>query len=367
MKKVTVSELRDCLKLAIEADIPLMIWGLRGVGKSSIVKQFCEDIQACFIDVRLPYYEAVELKGVPDLHTNKDFTHFKAFDFLPWEGTDFPDDKTIVLFLDELPQSPHDVQKAAFQLVLDRQLGQYKLKPNVRIVAAGNLLHEFAGTEIMLDPLKGRFLHVQLQPTINQWVEYMHDKYQHSWVLTILTRFFSEHAEYFCMEADNVEEPAIAQPRTWEMVVRLSQHKTIDSAEALRYLAQMACGDAAAGALAAFADDLFRGFNMELLQAQPETYRIPTSPEEIELLARALLASDPKTLDYGALLVYFGRLYPEVKRALVTEIAETPSWASAIPGGETLDAPSIKFADLVFTEYMAAAAQESSASSEDAF
>ena len=44
----------------------------------------------------------------------------------------------VVLFLDEMNSAAPAVQAAAYQLILNRRIGQYKLPDNVLIVAAGN-------------------------------------------------------------------------------------------------------------------------------------------------------------------------------------------------------------------------------------
>ena len=49
---------------------------------------------------------------------------------------------TIVLFLDELNSAPPSVQAAAYQLVLNGKIGQYKLPSNVKIVAAGKSVRQ---------------------------------------------------------------------------------------------------------------------------------------------------------------------------------------------------------------------------------
>ena len=44
---------------------PLMIWGPPGIGKSTFIKDLCEDNQIGFIDVRLAQREPVDIRGLP--------------------------------------------------------------------------------------------------------------------------------------------------------------------------------------------------------------------------------------------------------------------------------------------------------------
>src|SRR4249919_705141 len=56
------------------------------------------------------------------------------------------DEKPFCLFLDELPASPPDVQKAFYSLLLERRLGEYHLPKGTWVVAAGNRTEDHALT-----------------------------------------------------------------------------------------------------------------------------------------------------------------------------------------------------------------------------
>ena len=64
--------------------------------------------------------DPVDLRGVPSVEDG--ITVWNPPVFLPTE-----DDGKILLFLDELPQGSPSVQNALFQLIKDRQLGEYTL------------------------------------------------------------------------------------------------------------------------------------------------------------------------------------------------------------------------------------------------
>jgi hypothetical protein len=54
-----------------------------------------------------------------------------------------------IVFLDELNSAAPAVQAAAYQLILNRRVGQYVLPAGVAIVAAGAALVLFAGMPLM--------------------------------------------------------------------------------------------------------------------------------------------------------------------------------------------------------------------------
>ena len=126
---LTPSQLIDILPTYHTAGIPLFLWGSPGVGKSSIVHQYAKTIDAVMVDVRLSQFDPVDLRGLPS--PSGDSTRWLAPAVLPFVGNPhFPTDKPIILFLDELAQASPAVQAAAFQLVLDKRVGEHQLLPN---------------------------------------------------------------------------------------------------------------------------------------------------------------------------------------------------------------------------------------------
>ncbi len=87
--------------------------------------------------------ESVDLLGFPVTTGSK--AKYLPFDTFPLEEDSIPQGKNgWILFLDELPLASKEVQRAAYRLILDREVGQYKLHENVYIVAAGNLMTDRA-------------------------------------------------------------------------------------------------------------------------------------------------------------------------------------------------------------------------------
>ena len=112
---------------------PVMLWGPPGVGKSQMIAQVAQHNQVNLIDIRLSQMEPSDLRGIP----------FRKDELVEWAiPAMLPDAKRHgqagILFLDEITSAPPSVSAAAYQLILDRRLGNYQVPEGWVIIAAGN-------------------------------------------------------------------------------------------------------------------------------------------------------------------------------------------------------------------------------------
>ena len=78
-----------------------------------------------------------------------------------------------MLFLDEITNAPMAVQGAAYKLILDREVGQYKLHDKVFIASAGNLITDAAAvTGEMSTALKSRMAHINIEFSRDAWFDW---------------------------------------------------------------------------------------------------------------------------------------------------------------------------------------------------
>ena len=75
----------------------------------------------------------------------------------------------VVLFLDEMNSAAPAVQAAAYQLILNRRVGQYKLPDNVLIVAAGNREADKGVTYRMSVLSFNPLFHLELAVDFDDW------------------------------------------------------------------------------------------------------------------------------------------------------------------------------------------------------
>lgn len=84
-----------------------------------------------------------------------------------------------VLFLDELSAADPTTQNAALQLVLDRQLNEYRVPEGVAIIAAGNRESDAAFVQQMSAPLANRFCHIRMIPSTEDFINYAMNHQMH--------------------------------------------------------------------------------------------------------------------------------------------------------------------------------------------
>jgi len=190
---------------------PLFIWGPPGVGKSSIVQQVCKELGLEFLDLRLALLEPVDLRGVPFIRKNGENGEKTVFwarpVFLPEEGKG-------ILFLDEMNAAAPSIQASAYQLVLDRRVGEHVIGDDWYIIAAGNRETDAAVTYRMPSPLRNRFIHVEYEFSVDDWSEWAIQRGIHPHVVG----FVNFRRDLLFNFNPNSADKSFATPRTWEFV-----------------------------------------------------------------------------------------------------------------------------------------------------
>lgn len=139
----------DLVCKAIEHNIPMLITGDTGSGKSSIVKAAASSLGYDLYDLRLAGILPEDIGGLP--RPNGSYYEY----LMPkW----FADrlDKPFVLFLDEINQASVQVLHALYGVVLDRMVAGVK-NHEMRVVAACNDFRENEYVTDLMKPLRERF------------------------------------------------------------------------------------------------------------------------------------------------------------------------------------------------------------------
>ena len=148
---VTVEQLvyylSNAYSAVIENELPfkslpsVMLWGPPGVGKSQGVRQIAANVQqrtgkqVNVTDVRLLLFNPVDLRGIPTANADKTLAIWLKPQIFQMDDSL---DVVNILLLDEISAAPPSVQAAAYQITLDRVIGEHKLPDNCFVIAAGN-------------------------------------------------------------------------------------------------------------------------------------------------------------------------------------------------------------------------------------
>lgn len=212
--------INDLLAL-LKLDLPVLMLGAPGVGKSDIGRETTRRYLDAdlvthgkgrnFIDFRATLIDPVDLHGLPTVDKEKMIARWVPMGLLPNED----DADEGVLFIDEITNADQSVKGALYGLVLDRFIGEYNVPKGWRIVAAGNRVEDRASASRMPSALSNRFVHMTIEPTVDDWVQWA----LRSNVPPQLLAFMRMRPELL-NEFDGARQ-INATPRSWEMVAKI--------------------------------------------------------------------------------------------------------------------------------------------------
>lgn len=148
----------EALTLTVAADLPVLLWGEPGIGKTAALTQLAEALDLPLTTVIASVHEPSDFSGLPVVGNDP------AVQGVPMAPPDWAVRLVRagrgLLFLDELSTAPPAVQAALLRLVLERRIGALRLPPGVRIVAAANPRSSAADGWELSPPLANRFVHL---------------------------------------------------------------------------------------------------------------------------------------------------------------------------------------------------------------
>ncbi|MGW6425225.1 AAA family ATPase [Nocardia sp. NPDC055053] len=149
----------EALTLAVAADLPVLLWGEPGIGKTAALTQLADSLDLPLTTVIASVHEPSDFSGLPIIGDDP------AAHGVPMAPPDWAVRLARtgrgLLFLDELSTAPPAVQAALLRVVLERRIGALQLPPGVRIVAAANPRSSAADGWELSPPLANRFVHLQ--------------------------------------------------------------------------------------------------------------------------------------------------------------------------------------------------------------
>jgi len=312
---------------------PVMLWGPPGIGKSQIIQEIGRQHSAPVIDIRLSQMEPSDLRGIP----------FRKDESVQWAvPAMLPNAKRHgtkgILFLDEITSAAPTVSAAAYQLILDRRLGEYQVPVGWAIFAAGNRQGDRGVTYSMPAPLANRFSHLDFETHLDDWVLWAYKNDIDERVIAFL-RFRPE----LLFDFDPAHNPvAFPSPRSWEFAHRALKKFEHNSNLLLGSL-QACVGPAAGIELKAFIDNLDNLPDIDAITTGDESVPVPKETDLQYAVAAALVGrsiraqeSDDANEALGHILDYAGRfpqremgvmLVSDMHRAIGEKIFAVPQFS----------------------------------------
>lgn len=244
--QLTISAAKKLLKsisdkISSQGRQAIMLWGPPGIGKSDLVRDLSVETNRKFVDIRLSTIDPVDLRGLPQIDRTRELTKWLPPDFLPQD-----DGNSGILFLDEINAAPPSVQAAAYQLILDRRLGDYVIPQDWIVIAAGNRISDRSVAYRLPSALANRFTHLEIVVSNEEWVRW-------AWrnnVDPLIISFIRHQPDLLLQFDPDSSEVAFPTPRSWHFASSLVDvrdqdltlylkglHGTVGSAAAQQFLA----------------------------------------------------------------------------------------------------------------------------------
>jgi hypothetical protein len=161
------SQLVKALTFALKSnDMPILIKGKPGIGKSDIVAQSCALLNYRLIISHPVVADPTDYKGLPFVVDGK-------AEFMPFGELNELINATepTVFFLDDFGQASPAVQAACMQLLLARRINGHMVSEHVRFISATNRREDKAAVGGLLEPVKSRFASIlELDVDTDDWV-----------------------------------------------------------------------------------------------------------------------------------------------------------------------------------------------------
>lgn len=316
----------------------LNLIGKPGVGKSAAVYQAAVrlgerlglDRPVPVADIRLIYINPVDLRGLPYPDLEKGLAVWLKSGLLP-SLEQYGDH--LILFWDELTSAPPTVQAAAFQVVWERRLGDWKMAPNWIQVVAGNRLTDRGVTYKMPTPLANRMVHLEVEADLDSWK---------SWALgagidSRVIGFLNFRPQLLATFNPEQETTAFASPRSWEILSNLlGCFPDLEAGPAISEVVRGTVGAGVGAEFLAFCRTLDKVPDPEeILNGRGGA--VPLEPDILAALCAALVTALFGRIGDNQLpaclenfLVYTSRLPEEFAVLAVRDALRSPELASAL-------------------------------------
>ena len=220
--RASIPQLFELCNDVLDAGLVPFIGGDPAIGKSALARKIAESRNLELIDIRLLTLDLTDLTGLPFQweEDGKVKAGFLPMDLFPLESWEVPEGKDGWLILwDEITSASKMLEAAAYKVILDRMIGQYKLHPQVHQMAAGNLITSGAVASRAGTAMQSRMINFEAYVCYEGWAEHAIEadfdervRAYINWKPQALHSFSVEQA---------TKHANFGSPRTWEFMSQL--------------------------------------------------------------------------------------------------------------------------------------------------
>lgn len=242
-REVSLAQAVPLIATCMRIKQPVFLHGASGIGKSDLVRQIADKVGGVSVDVRMGLMQPTDLMGIP--YYNKDLGVMAWAPPISLPSQAFCDlHKIVILFLDEFNTATPATMASAYQLILDRKVGEYKLPDNVVVIAAGNRQNDRGVTHKMPGPLANRLIHLNIKHDFDAWFDWAVRNDVHPDVIGYLTMHKGKLHNFDPASSSH----AFPSPRSWTFVSRLVSENELSESQ----LTDLATGTVGEGAATEF-------------------------------------------------------------------------------------------------------------------
>jgi hypothetical protein len=201
---LTLRQVHEFL-LNVATTRPVFIWGAPGIGKSSLVEQFADDLGLECVALLGSQLAPEDLIGIPRIDGVVSRFYPPAM---------IVRERPFVLFIDELNIASQEIQKAFYSLILDQRIGEYRLPAGSLVIGAGNRAQDAALAKQMPSALVNRMVHVHLKASPREWLQWAETHDIHPWVLD----YVRSRPTQLATDVPPAREEPFSTPRSWHAV-----------------------------------------------------------------------------------------------------------------------------------------------------
>lgn len=207
------NEISKAIGICIRSGVTPFFHGSPSTAKTSQADAACVEYNLYPIDIRLSQTQPEDLLGFPMIDQARMKACYVPFDNIPLEHDEIPEGYDGWLIkLDEFNACPdQSVEAAAYKLLNERMVGQYKVHPRAAMVAMGNLITDGAIVRESSTAIISRVRHYLVKPDNQAFIKYAYEKLDFAPEIMAYLQFKPAHV--YAFEGEN---GIYSCYRTWE-------------------------------------------------------------------------------------------------------------------------------------------------------